>query len=318
MKKLFYLFALIASLLFTSCGSDITTTVTRPAELDLNGAKSISVLPFQTHQYASGKVTVLSFFDYLLSDTSEPAQQVVDYITSGLTNSLLNSGFLNVVGSKRVETALNNGYEIPCDVYLAGYISHFDNSISERWDDVKETYYYKRSVSFTVTYEVIDARTNYVLSRKYQDISDTSYETSSRRDIPSAVSLVRDEIDSMVKKIMRQLEPYQELKEFTLLDDKAKSPDMKAARKIANDGYLDLAYQQYNSIYNSRGLFEAGYNCAIILEAFGNYDEAEALMTDLYMKTADKRAATALNDIRKERSSVNALHNQMILRNTNN
>lgn len=316
MKKSCFFGAIISiALLFTGCGSDITTTVIRPAELNLNGAESICVLPFQSSQYSdSDLVKILDFFVFGRVDDSEPARNIADYITVNLTNSLLNSGFMNVVGSKRVEMAINNGNSIPCDVYLTGYLSNFDNYIKETWSDVDERYSFYRSVKFTVTYEIIDAKTNYVIGRKYYNVSRESGSYRHRRDVPSAISIVESELDTMINKIMHQLEPYEETKYLNLLDDKSKSEDMKAAKKLAQQGFLEIAYKQYYTIYTTRGLFEAGYNSGIILEALGDYEGAEAIMNQLYMQTRNNKVLNALSDIRKERALNNTLQNQLYSR----
>ena len=59
---------ILSVFLLTSCATTVKTTVKRPAELDLNGANSISVLPIQTQQYSSvlgvldDVYNILSFF----------------------------------------------------------------------------------------------------------------------------------------------------------------------------------------------------------------------------------------------------------------
>ena len=64
----FFLITLLLCL-FISCATTITVQVKRPAQLDLNGAKTIAVLPFRPYQI-NDVVDVFSliidtiFFDY--------------------------------------------------------------------------------------------------------------------------------------------------------------------------------------------------------------------------------------------------------------
>ena len=67
--------SIIISILFvmlaTSCATTLHLDSTRPAELDLNGASSIAVLPFGTTGYSNKKFTggrypVLDFFVSML------------------------------------------------------------------------------------------------------------------------------------------------------------------------------------------------------------------------------------------------------------
>ena len=55
------------------------------------------------------------------------------------------------------------------------------------------------------------------------------------------------------------------------------------------------------SAYERTDNFDCAYNAAIITEELQEYDEAERMMNDLYMKTYDKRASKALAQIKREK-----------------
>lgn len=319
MKKFFYLSVLLASLVLTGCASTISTTVQRPAELDLHGAKSISVLPFQTSYYDDeSSISILGFFRLVLNSVdSDSKQQITEYITSELTEELLNTGFMEVVGARRVETALEKNTRVPCDVYLTGYIAEFDNDIDEYWDEDEGAYYYKRHVDMKIVYEVIDSKTNRVISRKSQSYSNTSSSEWHRRDLPSPFRMVRSDLDSLVRQIMKQLQPYEEVKYLSLIDDKTKLPEMKTAKNLAKDGYLEMAEEMYETIYDDKGIYEAGYNAAILLEAMGKLEDAAELMEEVYFKTGERKAYYSLNDIKSEIESAGKLQKQLDKRNSN-
>ena len=85
---------------------------------------------------------------------------------------------------------------------------------------------------------------------------------------------------------------------------------MKEAEKIAKKGQLGLAKNKYLSLYNTKDYFEAGYNAALLLQAMEEYEDAKAVMTNVYKRFGDKRAKTALKDIENDLESAKRLKNQ--------
>lgn len=313
MKKLFLLLVALSSFFILSCATTIPTVVQRPAQLDLGGAKSISVLPFQTSSYGdNNSISILGLFRIVLNAREEDDKhQITSYITSELTEELLDSDFLSIVSSRKVQSALEYNTPIPCDVYLTGYISRYDDDIDAFWDEDEERYYYRRSIDFTLVYEIIDAKSNYVISRKSKGFSRNSETEYNKRDLPNAFRLVRNDLDEFVSQLMKQLQPYSVTKYLSLIDDKDKMPEMKVAKNLAKDGNIQIAQEMYKTIYETKGSFEAGYNAAVLLQAQGRLEEAEELMSKLYYSTGERKAFSGLNDIKSEIQSANKLQKQL-------
>lgn len=59
---------LLLSLCLTSCATTLNVQVQRPAEIDLNGAKTIAVLPFKTSQINNGFDVVSFLADVFIFD----------------------------------------------------------------------------------------------------------------------------------------------------------------------------------------------------------------------------------------------------------
>jgi hypothetical protein len=53
-------------------------------------------------------------------------------------------------------------------------------------------------------------------------------------------------------------------------------------------------------VYETTGMFEAGYNAAMLLVVLEKYDDAKILMTELYSQTGNQKAKTAIKDIQYE------------------
>ena len=95
------------------------------------------------------------------------------------------------------------------------------------------------------------------------------------------------------------------------MKDKSKNPNMKYANELVKNGQINLAKEEYLKIYNQTGQIEAGYNAARLMEAQGNYEEAEALMSEIFYISNNKKASRALNDIRYEIRAARKLENQI-------
>ena len=73
----------------------------------------------------------------------------------------------------------------------------------------------------------------------------------------------------------------------------------------------NLAKEEYLKVYKQTGLLEAGFNAARLMEAQGNYEEAEKIMFEIYRNSANKKGYSALNDIRYEIRAAKKLQAQM-------
>lgn len=319
MKKSLILIYAILSLLFTSCATKIRYNVTRPAELDLNGARTISVLPIKS--YASINIRadvsnvdfILRTFFTIIDPVSIDEKKTIDYLQSNIERGLVNSPYIDVVSSSSVQQALQKGYLNPADVYLTGEITYFHVNdyvrkekiqVEKKEGDKKSEYkfieYYYRNVSMNYKYQIIDSATNKVLSNEVISIDKTSGKCEHNRNLPVPFSMIEYELSETVDKILKELQPYVVTKTIKLLEDKTKNPEMKNADQLAKDGNVSGSYKAFAKIYKETKLFEAGYNAAILQLALGNLSDAEELMTSLYEKTLDSRASKALTDIKYE------------------
>lgn len=314
---------LVLVVLLSSCATSIRATIERPAELDLNGADTMAVLPFQVEDNSMGGFqTVLVFgnvtnFFNQLNNSQNGSTDAAYYLTRQLEQGIAGSKYVELVYSDAVKGALNAGKQAPCDVYMAGYISKYDNEIKEIKHTVKidgqnvKVPYYHREVSFVLTYQIVDSETNRVISSKSGEVRANSDELENPEELPDPMRTLKPALDQAVSAIMKQIQPYTETKYISLLKDKTKDPDMKTADKYVKNGLFDAGRELYLNIYQTRGYFEAGYNAAIILEAQGKYQEAYDEMMELVRKFGDKRAISALNDIQYEIDSRKTLQEQL-------
>ncbi|HAH61626.1 MAG TPA: hypothetical protein DCL73_05970 [Treponema sp.] len=327
MKKLIGLPVLaLWALLTAGCATTVPVTVTRPGELDLRGAKSISVLPFRLstakdERGSSSKGTTIiidigRFFDSLAGDNSEE-RRAANFLTDQLTQKLTNSQYVQLVNSSAVQSALENGTAVPADAYLTGgftlFDSHMETTHRTETDSAGNEYnaaYYKKTVSASITYQIIDTKTNQIIAYKSTDVTNSSDEKKDNRQLPKDFDIIRPDLERLSDQIMKELQPYEERMYISLLSDKTKDPDMKIADEMAKKGLIKQSEEKFMSIYTQRNLFVAGYNAAKLLQAQGELYKARDMMERLVNKFGDKRAMTALSNIDYEIAQSEKLQRQ--------
>lgn len=320
--------------LFISCATTVNVNLIRPAELDLNGARTIAVLPIKPSNYYKevkttvGMGIVINTFFQVFDVRDYDEEMTIDAIRTQIERGLLDSPYIKLVSSEAVETARRKGYLNPADVYLTGEMVYFDVTdrkkdekklVKPARDDEKAEYeivrYWTRQVSFKLRYQIVDSSTDKVISFNEYYGGDTSSRYESQKDLPSAYSIISYDVRRASRQILKQLQPYTVTKSITLLEAKTKDKElkkrMKAADELADKSQLKDACKAFNDIYRETGLVEAGYNAAVLLEAMGELSLAEELMVYVYEKNPDKRVAKGLADIRYEISQANRLDKQI-------
>lgn len=317
MKKLILAAVACCALLLTGCATRVSAVVQRPAELDLNGAKTIAILPFQEEN--RGEITG-SFFTFIFMPGRERTEkrEIAEFLTDKITGSVAQSGFFDLISSSVVENSIKSNEEAPCDVYLTGHLDGYRSRIEEQKvkhedkdGNVYYTYAYRMKVAFTLVYQIIDAQTHKVISHSSERIECQSYDVDSRASIPSAFSVVRGEVEHAANRLLRKIQPYNELVSLKLLKDKTKNPVMKQADTLAKNRMFEQAEELFLQVYDDLGLMEAGYNAALLAQIQGKLREAEALMKKIADETRDPKAYGALSNIKAEIAKAEKLRSQL-------
>ena len=324
----------ILNLLLFSCATTVNVNLTRPAQLDLNGARTIAVLPFKPAYYykeyetSLGKEILINTFYQIFKIKDPDEQLVIDSLYSQIEHGLLNSPYIKLVSSDSVEKSLRKGTLNPADVYLTGEVSYFsvEDRVSEEKKLIKAASenhpaqyqiikLWRREVDFHFRYQIVDSSTDKIVAVNEYRCSNTSSKYESRRDLPGAYSLFESYIKKAAKQILHELQPYTITKSIKLLEsktkDKALKERMKAADELAENAMLAKASDEFQKIYVETGLVEAGYNAAILQEALGNLSKAEQMMTEVYNANPDTRVVKGLADIQYEINQANRLKKQI-------
>lgn len=340
MKKfIFNTFTILAAFMLFSCATTVTTTIERPAELDLNGADELSVIPFQSNAGNLEKgidvtVSVIDLFasiasghDYAHGKLTDQID-VANYLTNQIVDKFSTTNYMKLIDSSAVQAALNSGSPIPCDVYLTGDITGFSNEIHEKidyeyeekkikvGDEVitkkikKRVIKYQREVSFDVSYKIIDAETNKITAIRTNHIHQTSYTAERASQVQSTLDCVKYELAEIANTILRQIQPYYVSKTYTLAKDKTKNEQMKTANKLAKNGQLKEAQQLFISLYQSFHYPEALYNSALLLTALHDYQNAKKQLEEYLSFNPSSEANQALADVNNEIRNLERLNKQ--------
>ena len=334
-KRISFYFTIICfCFMFLSCATTVNVKLTRPAHLDLNGARTIAILPIKPCAYykeyntSLGMEILINSF-YQIFDIRDPDEQLaIDSLRTQIERGLLDSPYIKLVSSDAVENAKRKGYLNPADVYLTGEVTYFDVSDSKSEErklvkaakgDQKAEYeivrYWKRTAYFNFKYQVVDSSTDKVISFDEIRMEETSSRYESKSSLPGTYSLLESDIRYAAKRILQELQPYVVTKSIKLLEVKTKDKDlkarMKAADELAENNQINTASAEFQKIYEETGIVEAGYNAAILQEALGNLSIAETMMEKVYLQNPDSRVAKGLSDIRNEINMANRLKNQI-------
>ena len=69
--------------------------------------------------------------------------------------------------------------------------------------------------------------------------------------------------------------------------------------------------ETFLEVYEDTGLYEAGYNAAILMQALEEYYDAEQLMQQIVDKTYEKQAVKALSEIKREMKAQERVSEQL-------
>lgn len=333
-KSCLIFFCSLIIFISVSCATTVNVNLTRPAQLDLNGARTIAVLPFKPAYYykeyetSLGTEILINTFYQIFKIKDPDEQLVIDSLYSQIEHGLLNSPYIKLVSSDSVEKALRKGTLNPADVYLTGEVSYF--SVEDRSSEEKKLIkaasgsqpaqyqfvkYWRREVIFNFRYQIVDSTSDKVIAVNEYRCDNSSYKYESKRELPSAYSIIESSIKTAAQKILHELQPYTVTKSIKLLEtktkDKALKERMKAADELAENSMLAKASEEFQKIYEETGLVEAGYNAAILQEAMGNLSKAEKMMTQVYNANPDSRVGKGLADIQYEINQANRLKKQI-------
>lgn len=314
MKKR-YLSVLLSGLIFSliGCATTVDVEVKRPAEIFLHGAETIAVLPFM---YTNGK-NDFSYKSYY-SRTTREQQLILDNMHDKFEEEINNQTDMILINADSAMKAIDRGRDCPSDVYIVGAATNIVADVEKNetrktsGEDVYVITEYKKIVEVNFKYQIVDSYTDEVIYTGNFNIKQESMTEDNITNLPKTYDLISTSVNSNARSVVMKLHPYTTTKTLKLLKDKSKNTEMEKARELAKNNLLKQSCESYKSVYERYGLFEAGYNAALLLEAQYKLYEALDLVEELVKNYSDKRAYSLLKDINYEIDQATKLKAQQV------
>ncbi|MBR4824201.1 MAG: hypothetical protein IKZ86_05330 [Spirochaetaceae bacterium] len=280
MRRLSAVLILVSILcLLSSCAtinSSKTVSGVHPANVDLNGAKTITVMPFTVDSKAqlSGQTGAAE------------AQTAADYIRECLIAEL--------------EKSKNLKYKTSgADVAISGRITKYIVETEKTGTGSG----FIRSVVAAVEYDIQNTKSSTILAKNNTSISAESKAYAAEKRLPAAYTLIEPKLPRISTVILQDVQPYTIVNRISLIKVK-RNRAMRRAYKLFAEGRYSDSMQSYLEIYKNTNLFEAGYNAARLMQIKGDLESAKKLSTELFTKFKDTRAANVLHEIENQQKFV--------------
>lgn len=280
MRRLSAVLILVSILcLLSSCAttnSSKTVSGVHPANVDLNGAKTITVMPF----------TVGSQTKLANQEDAEDAKQAAAYIRECLIAELEKSKNLKYKTS---------GADVAINGRIVQYIVETEKLSSGSG--------YIRSVVAAVEYDIVNAKSSTILAKNNTSISAESKAYAATKRLPAAYTLIEPKLPRISTVILQDVQPYTIVNRISLIKVK-RNRAMRKAYNMFAEGKYSASMQAYLEIYKQSNLFEAGYNAARLMQIKGDLESAKKLAAELFAKFKDTRAANILHEIENQQKFV--------------
>lgn len=280
MRRLSAVLILVSILcLLSSCAtinSSKTVSGVHPANVDLNGAKTITVMPF----------TVDSQTKLANQEDAEDAKQAAAYIRECLIAELEKSKNLKYK---------TGGADAAINGRIVQYIVETEKLSTGSG--------YIRSVVTAVEYDIVNTKSSTILAKNNTSISAESKAYAAAKRLPAAYTLIEPKLPRISAVILQDVQPYTIVNRISLIKVK-RNRAMRKAYNMFAEGKYSAAMQSYLEIYKQSNLFEAGYNAARLMQIKGDLEAAKKLSTELFAKFKDTRAANVLNEIENQQKFV--------------
>lgn len=335
-KKFAILFVILTGL-FCSCTTTVKYKVSRPAKLSTYGIQTIAVLPYEPKSekstsaspqavYSMEKLynrictTIVnenycSLVDSTAFKEAESKAELCDaYITFSVSqfyvyeNFYLDDGSIYQWSSDLSKKSFYNiddyGRALPVPLYV------IENSTANSAVQFSSDTNVSRHVDMMFSYNVIDSSTNKVIAMEDFVISADSDEYKFGSVLPEASSIIENQLNIYVSKIVSNFQPYTEDKANSLISD-SKNENMKEAKRLAakgNEENIRAAKKIYFNEYSLNKNLDAAYNFSVLCLSLNEINEAFWVMKTVCSESDNYKYKELLEQLEKELYYQNALN----------
>lgn len=315
---------IVLLLVLSSCSTSIKLSYMKPSKVNMGSYKNIAIA--STVPY-SGKMSspifirsltpLASSLNVFSTYDSNLNKNVANYATNKLYSTISKTNFFeNILEPKKTDTILGMdglGYDASKVFIEQGYDAVMIPKIESMtydeyiWSEeknvkvfdkkqnkdviVKEiTFRVKMIAYITYSITVVDCRANKVVAREtFED----SYTWTSKFDpkyptfIEKGEDLFRSMISDFQSDILSRFVPAKASYTINLMKNKPKLEAVEPAYKMAKENNMAGATALFKEGWEDYDHIPSGYNYALLLAGYGEYDEALAVLEELRMISSD-------------------------------
>jgi curli biogenesis system outer membrane secretion channel CsgG len=344
MTRLVKLFICLSVLvLLVSCATTIKMEITRPAEVNMAGAKKVAVMDFgippeNNRAWTYDELWALALAKILDIKTSRAAtlvEKLAQYTTETMIDTLANTNYFAVVNpgdisraiiasGKRNPNPIMIGQLVGAQAIIVGDITTFVDE-TEQFNKTEKTkdkttgketqvtvLYVRRTLALKLTYRAVNTTTGAIMATKtLEDSNQREIRYADKGSLESEEEVFRGMIDDMLPKIAKQIAPYKETVYRGLMKDEMKNPEMEKADEFVKNNVYDSALRVYLDVWKRSKNPAAGVNAGIMYEVLGDLESALATVKEVVDATANKKAMGEYNRLLKEKKSQEELLKQL-------
>lgn len=272
---------IVLFLLLAGCATTIRMEITRPAEVNMAGARRVAVMDFgippeSDRAWTWDELWALALAKMLNLDTARKAtlvEKLAQYTTETMIGTLAGTRYFEVVNpgdisravigsGKRNPNPIMIGQLVGAQAIIVGDITSLVNETVQftRIEKVKDkttgkdtettVLYVKRTLELELTYRAVNTTTGAIMATKtLEDSNVREVRYADRGNLDSEEAVFRGMIDAMLPKIAKQIAPYTETVYRALMKDGTKDPEMEKADELVKNNLYDNALRVYLDVW---------------------------------------------------------------------
>lgn len=326
-----------------SCATSVKMEITRPAEVNMAGAKKVAVMDFgvppendRAWSYDELWARALAkLLDLSVSRQPTLAEKVAQYTTERMIGTLTQTNYFEVVNPadiSRAITASNKsnpnpimiGQLVGAQAIIVGDITTLVSKTEQKYrtEKVKDkktgleteqsVLYLKRTLTLKLTYRAVNTTTGTIMATKtLEDSNNREVKYEDKGTLQAEEEVFKAMIDRMLPTIAKQIAPYKETVYRGLMKDEMKDPEMARADEFVKNKIYDSALDVYLGVWKRSKNPAAGVNAGIMYEVLGDLDAAIATVKNVVDATQNKKAMGEYRRLLDEKASQEEVQKQM-------
>lgn len=312
---------LILVVVGTSCATSVTMRYMVPAEINMGSYKNLAVVSVEPYRFSAftSPPSIISDWSgtspYVVFSGfgSNTEREIARYLSSRIVRDLSKTDYFNLLtppASDDVGMRYSRFKEMGYDAVLQVSVTRLD--VDEYIYAKEETivippeeegaepttekvlrHHVMQKLAFTVEFVVKDTRTGEtIVTKSYADSRERSYridsDSSGSVSAPSLYNWLTPMADDFSDRFVKLVAPRWVSRSVALMKNKPENRRVEKAYEEAKEGSLQIALDHFLDEWERSKHVPSGYNAAIILESFGEMEEALDLIEEVWRYSGNR------------------------------